>query len=411
LPLGLPSDFAKKIRETLGLTEEGVNLLFEFEEDKQGYFVAKLKPKQFLEKIQFKTLCALARDLGGEGYLQGAKAWKVPGPYAQEAAEKPSGQAMDSPATYKEAGSVLPGEPSGVTPHVIALDKSKQPQTTVPLKALLAMPFQCRTSPEDPALLELTESIKTYGVLEPVLVRPKPDGLYEIVAGQRRVKAAQKAGLDEIPVIIRFWSDEEAFVLQLTENLQRKDLSEEEKTRALGELARKTGWTAQQIADKLKMSYRWVAKYLPSEFKDQEMAELGKLGAESKADSEKGQDLHVAARRAADESQDMREGIPCAHCGEKTSALFLFKGKKYCEDCIDQAKAEAVPSAFSESHVGPFEVGQPAEEPVEEPKPSKVSEPEPEPVDFAEATCSVCNVSFRLIHHGPRDHRIEYYGG
>ena len=81
----LPSDFAKKIAEALGMTEKWVQEWFDVEEDKQGYFVAKLKPKKFLDKKdQFRTMCALVRDLGGEEYLKGAMAWKVPGPYAKK---------------------------------------------------------------------------------------------------------------------------------------------------------------------------------------------------------------------------------------------------------------------------------------------------------------------------------------
>jgi hypothetical protein len=80
----LPSDFAKEIAKSLGVTDKWVDEYFEVEEDKQGFFVAKLKPKKFLENDQFRTMCALARDLGGEGYLQGMKAWKVPGPLAKK---------------------------------------------------------------------------------------------------------------------------------------------------------------------------------------------------------------------------------------------------------------------------------------------------------------------------------------
>jgi ParB/RepB/Spo0J family partition protein len=309
--LRLPSDFAKKVAESLGITARGVDQLFDFSEDKQGFFVARLKPQQFLDKKdQFRTMCALVRDLGGEEYLKGAMAWKVPGPYAKKGAEKPSGQAMDSQRGYKEPGSALPAEPrkepSGVAPRVVTDDKSRPPQTTVPIKALLSMPFQCRTNPDDPEMADLTESIKALGVLQPILVRPKPNGLYEIVYGQRRARAAEKAGLVEVPVSIRFLSDEEAFTLQLTENLQRKDLSEEEKTRALGELAKRTGWNAQQIADKLKMSYAWVCRYLPEEFKAAEKVEAGRIGGEV---LKQRYEEEAALRRRA-ESQDTRQGIP-----------------------------------------------------------------------------------------------------
>jgi ParB/RepB/Spo0J family partition protein len=317
--LKLPSDFAKKVAESLGITARGVDQLFDFSEDKQGFFVARLKPQQFLDKKdQFRTMCALVRDLGGEEYLKGAMAWKVPGPFvkktnttstpgpAGDARSKTSEQTMDRQPTYKGPGNAMPAGPSGVTPRSVTDDKSRPPQTTVPLKALLSMPFQCRTNPDDPEMAELTESIKAMGVLQPILVRPKPNGLYEIVYGQRRARAAEKAGLVEVPVTIRFLSDEEAFTLQLTENLQRKDLSEEEKARALGELAKRTGWNAQQIADKLKMSYAWVCRYLPEEFKTAEKVEAGRIGGEV---LKQRYEEEAALRRRA-ESQDTRQGIP-----------------------------------------------------------------------------------------------------
>lgn len=280
----LLSDFAKKVAESLGITARGVDQLFDFSEDKQGFFVARLKPQQFLDrKDQFRTMCALVRDLGGEDYLPGTMAWKVPGPYAkkpqapegpkpvttstpsqepQDARSKPSGQGMDSERAYKETGNAIPTGPSGVAQHVVTDDKSRPPQFMVPLKALLSMPFQCRTNPDDPEMAELTESIKALGVLQPILVRPKPNGLYEIVYGQRRVKAAEKAGLIEIPADIRVLSDQEAYEVQFIENIQREDLSDMEKARMLNFLITKFGYTQEALAQKVGKSKAWVSQHI-----------------------------------------------------------------------------------------------------------------------------------------------------
>lgn len=124
----------------------------------------------------------------------------------------------------------------------------------VPLKALLSMPFQCRTNPDDPEMAELTESIRTLGVLQPILVRPKPNGLYEIVYGQRRARAAEKAGLIEVPANIRILSDQEAYEIQFTENLQREDLSNMEKARMLDFMIKKFGCLQKDLAQKLGKS-------------------------------------------------------------------------------------------------------------------------------------------------------------
>lgn len=67
------------------MAAQSVEELLEIYEDKQGFFIAKLRPKQWRDKAQFKTMCTLARDLDGEGYLQGTKAWMVPGPCAKKA--------------------------------------------------------------------------------------------------------------------------------------------------------------------------------------------------------------------------------------------------------------------------------------------------------------------------------------
>jgi hypothetical protein len=254
------------------------------------------------------------------------------------------------------------------------------------------MPFQCRTNPDDPEMAELTESIKALGVLQPILVRPKPNGLYEVVYGQRRAKAAEKAGLVEVPVTIRLLSDEEAFTLQLTENLQRKDLSEEEKARALGELAKRTGWNAQQIADKLKMSYAWVCRYLPEEFKAAEKVEAGRIGGEV---LKQRYEEEAALRRRA-ESQDTRQGIPCGRCGDPIQGPPAhLEGKFYCQECYEQVAAESVPSLLPEP------------ERVEEPEEEEKKEVEPPAVDIGGFECPECHKHFIVEHLPNGKHKLK----
>jgi ParB family chromosome partitioning protein len=234
------------------MTAQGVDQLFDFSEDKEGYFWAHLKPKQWLDKAQFKTMCALARDLGGEGYLKGAKAWKVPGPCVK----KPD--TTSTPA--EDARSKT--EPSGVTPHVVSQDKSKPPQFTVPIKALLSLPFQSRHSLEGPGLDELAENMKFVGLLHPIVVRAKPSGLYEIVTGERRVAAAKKLGWIEISANIKILSDEEAYETQFSENIHREDLSDMEKARWLDFMIKKFGHTQEALAQKVGKSKAWVSQHI-----------------------------------------------------------------------------------------------------------------------------------------------------
>ena len=256
----LPSDFGNEISKALNWKLEQVLEWFTLEEDKEGYFWARLKPKKFLEKPEFKTMCALARDLGGEDYLEGAMAWSIPGPCVKKP-DTTSTPAED--ARGKESPKVeTRKEPSGVAPKVLTEDKSRPPQFMVPVKALLSMPFQCRTNPDGPEMAELTESIRTLGVLQSILVRPKPNGLYEIVYGQRRAKAAEKAGLIEIPANIRILSDQEAYEVQFSENIQREDLSDMEKARMLNFLTTKFGYTQEALAQKLGKSKGWVSRHI-----------------------------------------------------------------------------------------------------------------------------------------------------
>jgi ParB/RepB/Spo0J family partition protein len=375
----LPSDFAKAVADALGWKLAQVDDAFDFEEDKEGFFWAKLKPKKFLENLQFRAMCSLVRDLGGEDYLKGAKAWKIPGPCAKkprapESSKPPAESSTPSAPQLQDTRSVVP--------DMMKYDKSKPPYFTVPVNALLSMPFQCRLIAEDPDLLELTESVKTYGVLEPVLVRPKPDGLYEIVAGERRVRAAVKARLIEVPVNIKSLTDEEAFVVQLTENLQRKDLSEEEKSRALGELARRTGWNAQQIADKLKMSERWVYKYLPQKLKDEEKAEAGRLGGQATAEAySESQDF--GAQRAA-ESEETRQ----------TPELPLKQGMD------SEAAYKEVGNEIPEEEPVGFEPTTPAGLPGPEPAALKA-------VQIGEFDCTECGRHFFVDHLPDGDHKLR----
>jgi ParB family chromosome partitioning protein len=101
---------------------------------------------------------------------------------------------------------------------------------------------------DEGALFELAESIRSQGVMQPVLVRPAGPGRYEIVAGERRWRAAQIAGLDEIPVLVRDVPDEKAAVMALIENMQREDLNPLEEAQGLQRLVSEFRLTHEQAA-------------------------------------------------------------------------------------------------------------------------------------------------------------------
>ena len=101
-------------------------------------------------------------------------------------------------------------------------------------------------------LQQLTDSVKQHGILEPLLVRPLQQGGYELVAGERRYRAAKAVGLETVPITVRELSDQEALQLALVENLQREDLNPIEETEGVLELLTLTaGWSREEISEAL----------------------------------------------------------------------------------------------------------------------------------------------------------------
>lgn len=116
------------------------------------------------------------------------------------------------------------------------------------IKQIQAGKYQPRTRMDEGALNELAESIKREGLMQPVLVRPIGEGRYEIIAGERRVRAATLAGLDEVPVLVREVADDKAAVMALVENIQREDLNPLEEAHGLQRLITEFGLTHEQAA-------------------------------------------------------------------------------------------------------------------------------------------------------------------
>lgn len=119
-------------------------------------------------------------------------------------------------------------------------------------------PYQPRIVFDESKLQELSDSIKENGVLQPIIVRKSPIIGYEILAGERRFRASQLAGLTKIPAIIRELSDDEMMTLAILENLQRDDLTLLDEARSLQNLVTKQGLTHTQIAEKLGKSRPYV---------------------------------------------------------------------------------------------------------------------------------------------------------
>ena len=117
----------------------------------------------------------------------------------------------------------------------------------LPTELIEPNPHQPRHAFDEDSLLALAESIRVRGVLQPVLVRSLVGGRYELIAGERRWRAAQKAGLKEVPVVVKGGSETERFEMALVENIQREDLSAVETGNAFHRMATELNLTPEQI--------------------------------------------------------------------------------------------------------------------------------------------------------------------
>lgn len=132
----------------------------------------------------------------------------------------------------------------------------------LPVELLQRGKYQPRTHMNEEALAELASSIKTQGIVQPIVVRDLPNGGYEIIAGERRWRAAQIAGLATVPAIIRHIPDQAAMVIALIENIQREDLNPLEEATALQRLIDEFGMTHQQVAETVARSRATVTNLL-----------------------------------------------------------------------------------------------------------------------------------------------------
>ncbi len=149
-------------------------------------------------------------------------------------------------------GALIPGAAQSPTPEPVEL---------LPLDRIRPSPVQPRQEISPESLEELVASIRAHGILQPVVVRPVGDE-YELVAGERRWRAARSAGLDRIPAIVRPLSDAQALQVALVENLQREDLNPVERARAFRRLVTEFGLTQRQVAEAVGMSQPAVANAL-----------------------------------------------------------------------------------------------------------------------------------------------------
>ncbi len=148
----------------------------------------------------------------------------------------------------------------------------------LPLGQVRAGPHQPRQEFDETRLEELARSIQESGVLQPIIVRSNGAG-YEIVAGERRARAARMAGLSQVPAIVRNYDDEQVLVLSLVENVQRQDLNPIDKARAYRKLSTHLSATQEEIAKRLGLDRSSVANLIRLLDLPEEVQDLVRSGA------------------------------------------------------------------------------------------------------------------------------------
>ena len=150
---------------------------------------------------------------------------------------------------------------SSESQYETAIPKDPEGAVEVPVENIRPNPYQPRKTFDKEKLKELSESIKKHGIIQPLIVRKK--GLnYELVAGERRLRAARLAKLQTVPVLIREYDEKQMRELSLVENIQRHDLNPLEEAKAIQELMKQCGYTQAQAAERLGRSRAAVANLL-----------------------------------------------------------------------------------------------------------------------------------------------------
>ncbi|MBQ6840809.1 MAG: ParB/RepB/Spo0J family partition protein [Bacilli bacterium] len=139
--------------------------------------------------------------------------------------------------------------------------QDKNSTTEIPIEEIRSNPYQPRKSFSEESLQELADSIKEYGVVQPIIVKKSIKG-YELVAGERRTKAAKMAGLITIPAIVKDFTDEEMMEIALLENIQREDLNPIDEAESISNILKMRGLTQEDFARKFGKSRSYITNLL-----------------------------------------------------------------------------------------------------------------------------------------------------
>lgn len=205
---------------------------------------------------------------------------------------------------------------------------------TLPLSEIVPNKDQPRKTFDEAALDELADSIRQHGILQPLLVRPIATGGYQLVAGERRWRASKRAGLKDVPVVVKELTDTETMEIAIIENLQREDLNPIEEAEGLQALIDKCGFTQEQVAVSVGKSRPAIANSLrllklPPEVRD--MAKNGEISAgHARAllafDNEAL--IYEAAQNIVKNKMTVRDIERLAKISEKNSSVSVKRSKR-----------------------------------------------------------------------------------
>ena len=203
-----------------------------------------------------------------------------------------------------------PPAPQIETPTPTQASAGEAGPRAIPIDLVQRNPSQPRRHFDESELNDLSNSIRTHGVLQAILVRPIPGGKYEIVAGERRWRAAQRAGLHAIPAVVREFNEVEVLEIAIVENVQRTDLNPIEEAQGFQALIDRFGRTQEEIAEAVGKSRPHIANMLrllklPDDL--QEMVRDGRLSSGHARAILTAPDQHALAQRAISEGLNVRE--------------------------------------------------------------------------------------------------------
>ncbi|MDW8105091.1 MAG: ParB/RepB/Spo0J family partition protein [Armatimonadota bacterium] len=150
----------------------------------------------------------------------------------------------------------------GLSALIPASEVQAESLSEIPVSSIVPNPDQPRKAMDAESIQELAASIREHGVLQPIIVQPLPDGRYQLIAGERRWRAARAAGLSTLPALVRQVSDEERLEMALVENVQREDINPVDEAMAYRMLMERFGMTQEEVARKVGKSRTAVANTL-----------------------------------------------------------------------------------------------------------------------------------------------------